>query len=359
MGAGVFANGREVSARKSDNQSIAAMPDVCLSPPSPPAGPLPIPYPNFSNASDTSDGTKTVKIADDEVGMKDQSNYKTSKGDEAATRSFGMGVVSHSIQGKTYFAAWSSDVMFEGANAVRFMDMTTHNHGSPSNPPSGTASAAGADVDVSKINCDELDNRNKADERRLPPDYAGKGNTNSNYAFDSRSNKVASQAKKAHSKVAVQQMFPDEYVLGRPAPTRRKKASVKRGRRSNVNCKGTTFKYSGEFFKGGHSEPRIVETLFANSAGGKISGTLKLKINWKSKKPQISTAAPCEYCHALLCAAAHCGLKIVFCTEDNREEPLKKGDCPDDVDMTKPEVQQDMKAKNELLAARLKPAPAI
>src|SRR5215831_20381644 len=118
------------------------MPDVCLSPPPPPAGPIPLPYPNFSQPSNTSDGTKTVKIADDEVGMKDQSNYKNSKGDEAATRTFGMGVVSHSIQGKTYFAAWSSDVMFEGANAVRFMDMTTHNHANPMNSGSTTASVA-------------------------------------------------------------------------------------------------------------------------------------------------------------------------------------------------------------------------
>ena len=53
----------EVSAKADDNQSIAAMPDsVCLSPPSPPAGPTPIPYPNFSNASDTTNGTRTVKI---------------------------------------------------------------------------------------------------------------------------------------------------------------------------------------------------------------------------------------------------------------------------------------------------------
>ena len=67
MSGTVFANGLDVSARQSDDQCIAAMPDVCLSPPSPPAGPIPIPYPNFSQASDTTDGTKTVKIAGDEI----------------------------------------------------------------------------------------------------------------------------------------------------------------------------------------------------------------------------------------------------------------------------------------------------
>ena len=49
MGANVFANGLEVSCEKATNQSLAAMPDICLSPPSPPAGPIPIPYPNFSS----------------------------------------------------------------------------------------------------------------------------------------------------------------------------------------------------------------------------------------------------------------------------------------------------------------------
>src|SRR5215472_10526666 len=168
MGANVFANGREISAKKAGNQSISAMPDVCLSPPAPPAGPIPVPYPNFSNASDTSDGTKTVKIADDEVGMKNQSNYKTSKGDEAATKSQGMGVVTATIQGKTLFSAWSSDVMFEGANAVRFMDLTTHNHANPMNSACATASQASADMEPPpESDCKELDDTNKKDRETL------------------------------------------------------------------------------------------------------------------------------------------------------------------------------------------------
>jgi hypothetical protein len=128
MSKNVFANGREVSAAKDDNQSIAAMPDVCLSPPTPPAGPVPIPYPNFSNAADTNDGTRTVKVGGDQVGIKNSSTYKKSNGDEAATKTLGMGVMSHQIQNTTYFAAWSFDVKFEGENAVRQLDMTTHNN---------------------------------------------------------------------------------------------------------------------------------------------------------------------------------------------------------------------------------------
>jgi hypothetical protein len=62
------------------------------------------------------------------VGIKNSSTYKKSNGDEAATKGLGMGVTSHQIQNTTYFAAWSFDVKFEGQNAVRFLDMTTHNN---------------------------------------------------------------------------------------------------------------------------------------------------------------------------------------------------------------------------------------
>lgn len=127
MSKNVFANGREVAAVKDDNASLGAMPDVCLSPPTPPAGPLPIPYPNFSKASDLTDGTRDVSIGGGEVGMKSSSKYKKSSGDEAATKSLGMGVTSHQITNTVYFEAWSFDVKFEGANAVRLLDLTSGN----------------------------------------------------------------------------------------------------------------------------------------------------------------------------------------------------------------------------------------
>jgi len=131
MSKNVFANGREISAVKDGNKSIAAMPDVCHSPPPPPATPkigIPIPYPNFSKASDTAKGTKTVKIGGREASLKNKSYYKTSTGDEPATPALSKGVMTHTIKGKTYFASWSFDVKFERKNVVRHMDMTTHNH---------------------------------------------------------------------------------------------------------------------------------------------------------------------------------------------------------------------------------------
>lgn len=128
MSNSVYANGREIACKAGSGKSIAAFPDVCLSPPTPPAGPVPIPYPVTAMASDTDSGSKNVKISGDPVMLKDQSNFKKCSGDEAATKSLGMGVVTHNITGKVFFCAWSMDVKIEGQNAVRHLDMMTHNH---------------------------------------------------------------------------------------------------------------------------------------------------------------------------------------------------------------------------------------
>jgi hypothetical protein len=129
----VFANGMEIACKSGDAKVTAAFPDVCLSPPSPPAGPVPIPYPVTSVSSDTSNGSKTVKINGKEVMLKNKSFYKKCTGDEAATKSLGMGVITHCIKGKTYFASWSSDVKIEGENVCRHFDMTNSNGQSTTN----------------------------------------------------------------------------------------------------------------------------------------------------------------------------------------------------------------------------------
>src|SRR6266498_354634 len=131
MSSEVFANGNAVACKAGDGKVIAAFPDVCLSPPSPPAGPVPVPYPDTSFSKDMQNGSKTVKINGKEVMLKDKSFYKTSPlGDETATRSFGANVITHVITGKTYFVAWSMDVKFEGQNVDRHLDLTTSNHAS-------------------------------------------------------------------------------------------------------------------------------------------------------------------------------------------------------------------------------------
>jgi hypothetical protein len=150
----VYANGNEIACKAGDGKVIASFPDVCLSPPSPPAGPVPVPYPDTSFSKDMQNGSKTVKISGQEVMLKDQSFYKTSPlGDEAATQGLGANVITHVITGKTYFAAWSMDVKFEGQNVDRHIDITTSNHmsmppGTPTPNPNLDAMAYGEIEDL-------------------------------------------------------------------------------------------------------------------------------------------------------------------------------------------------------------------
>lgn len=133
----VFANNREISCKAADGKSICAFPDVCFTPPENPATPpgVPIPYPNTGLASDTSNGSTSVKISKKEVMLKNKSYFKRSMGDEAGCAAK-KGVITSKNMGKVYFTMWSMDVKIEGENAVRMMDLTTHNHMSlPGNTP--------------------------------------------------------------------------------------------------------------------------------------------------------------------------------------------------------------------------------
>ena len=159
----VFANGREVSGKATPNEVIAGFPSVCLSPPSPPAGPIPIPYPMFTDAGKTSDGTGSVHIKKKEVGKKNGSIWSKSKGNEAATRSFGMDVVSHTISGASKHQAYSFDVKFEKSGAERFMDLTTTNHGSdPATAVTNDIAKPAPAKPGTEAECTSLGEKNKA-----------------------------------------------------------------------------------------------------------------------------------------------------------------------------------------------------
>ncbi|MFZ1416324.1 MAG: PAAR-like domain-containing protein [Defluviicoccus sp.] len=137
MGNNVYANNNEVACKKGSGKSICAFPDVCMTPPENPATPpgVPVPYPNTGMDSDTTDGSKTVKINSAEVMLKNKSYFKKSIGDESGCAAK-KGIVTSAHRGKVYFIAWSMDVKVESENVVRNFDMTTHNHGSgPNTPP--------------------------------------------------------------------------------------------------------------------------------------------------------------------------------------------------------------------------------
>jgi hypothetical protein len=129
----VYANGREIACKSGSGKVIAAFPDVCFTPPDkvPPTPPgVPIPYPVTSMASDTSKGTKKVKISNKEVMKRDSSNFKKCMGDEAA-QTAKKGIINSKLSGKVFFNSWSMDVKVEGKNVVRHLDTTTSNHSSP------------------------------------------------------------------------------------------------------------------------------------------------------------------------------------------------------------------------------------
>lgn len=126
----VYANNQEIVSKGSDGKSAGAFPDVCFTPPSPPVGPLPLPYPNTCEAKDLADGSSKVVIVDKMICMEDSSYFSKSMGDEAATQTQNKGLISSKIQGKNYFINWSMNIKVEGKGVARHMDLMTHNHGS-------------------------------------------------------------------------------------------------------------------------------------------------------------------------------------------------------------------------------------
>lgn len=134
----VYANGMAIACKAGAGKVVAAFPSVCQSPPGPPTGPIPVPYPLSSRSRDLKAGSKQVKIGGQPVALQGQSYYKTKPlGNEAATKNFGASIVTHETAGRTQFAAGSIDVKFEGKKVCRHLDLTTSNHGSePGEGPS-------------------------------------------------------------------------------------------------------------------------------------------------------------------------------------------------------------------------------
>lgn len=315
----VFANGREISAKKDGNKSLCAMPDVCLSPPSPPAGPVPIPYPNTATASDTDSGSRSVKIGGDEVGLKSASTYKSSKGNEAATRTLGMGVVTHTIQGKMKHAAWSMDVKIEGQNAIRHMDLTTHNH--INNPNLALIlNQAGQNIAVAKpLDCKELavESKKQTDttsgDLRPSAHSTDVGVTATTASFSPTGGGGGSFMKACSRKSLVQSGKSSGYAQSRPADQDRA-------------C--TSDSWGGPLFAN-HTEPKLIEQVFdaakqlnlpMPAAPGSL-GTLTMNIQWRPTGETDISDQPCSSCKSGICAAVSCGLEIRLCEDGAPTKP--------------------------------------
>jgi len=364
MGRNVFANGLEVSGKASTNRSIAAMPDVCLSPPGPPAGPVPIPYPNTAFAKDTARGSRTVKIGGQEVGKKNSSTYSKSTGDEAATRSFGMNVVSHNITGPMKFAAWSMDVMVEGANATRFMDLTTHNHGNPSGGATGASMAEKGPPDFG-TDCQALETKNAAARKANPQldksqtvthgvfrDSSGtaehvrgssKGGLGNGWAVGvSTKEKRLSMTPAQRDYASFQPSIPQSQ-LKKQAKAQAKGQDydpIERDTHGTMACFGsgrekTPFQYHS--YEGmtpnypAHAEPKIIDEIFLTHPQPN-GGSLLLAIDWPGGPANRQTKeSPCKQsCAHLICAIEEAGCLDIWLCERNKEGQLemKKPTCP-------------------------------
>ncbi len=131
MGVTVNVNMRSV-VHKSSSGIATAFPDVCKTPVPPSPSPIPIPYPNISKSSDTSKGSKKVKMDGNPIMHKD-SEFSMSMGDEAGTA--GGGIITNKQKGKAKFIMYSFDVKVEGKNVARQLDIMMHNASAISNTP--------------------------------------------------------------------------------------------------------------------------------------------------------------------------------------------------------------------------------
>jgi Domain of unknown function (DUF4150)/GHH signature containing HNH/Endo VII superfamily nuclease toxin 2 len=171
----VFANFMEIACKAASGKTACSFPDVCFTPPQTPATPpgVPIPYPNTAFSSDTSDGSSTVKISNQEVMLKNKSFFKKSSGDEAGSAPK-KGLVNSKISGKVYFTAWSMDVKVENENVVRNLDLTTHNHAStPAN-----ASIPWPHIETTKTGAAKQCKNEVDEEQKACKDYKKQGKKN-------------------------------------------------------------------------------------------------------------------------------------------------------------------------------------
>ena len=332
MSGNVFANGMEVSGKASDNKSIAAMADACLSPPSPPAGPVPVPYPNTAMASDTADGSSSVKIGGQEVGLKNQSKYKQSNGNEPATNSFGAGVVSHKITGAMKFAAWSMDVMIEDANATRFGDLTTHNHMNNTNGAMTSSIAGLAMGNPADVTCKELSDSNRqartdmsSGEHGQGIKAVGDGNTTITHARYTAPSGV-SGLMRASSRAIVHQ-YDNTFAAGLSTEEKRAMADENNKVKSQAKPPCNKHQYQRAFMHPhtSHTESRLLEEIFSRYPSG--GGSILLSIDWPGGAAAGKTnKSPCDQCHALICAVADCFYPIEICNEDDEPKAPKCDD---------------------------------
>lgn len=320
----VYANGKEVSSKKTTNKSAPAMMSVCLSPPSPPAGPVPIPYPVTDMASNTTDGTGSVFIKKKEVGKKNGSNYKKCKGNEPATRNFGMDVVSHTIQGKTKFEAYSFDVMFEKDGAERFTDLTSTNHMNPASAfTASNANANNADL-VAEADCKKLKAQNDGFRETLNEELVEEDsahvNNNHTVASGAFFPTPGGGAGQGFIGTSCTSFLAHIYsALSQPTPSGRdrwiqvEQDGELKNHVASEACPGCTQPIGGQQC---HAELNIINHI-GRTAGCPPGGRVLLSIDWMSGGEQ-QAPEPCTNCqNRIQCICENNCLQVVICDEND------------------------------------------
>src|SRR5579871_883450 len=141
--------------------TIATLPDVCKTPS--PAGPIPIPYPNFADQSSLDNGSTTVKAHGNMIAIKG-SEYSMSSGDEAGNVG---GVTSNTFKKESAWITYSFDVKIDGGNACRHTDKMFQNHKNCANLAGNldpaTVKSAVHDIKCAIKKCDEKKANGKDD----------------------------------------------------------------------------------------------------------------------------------------------------------------------------------------------------
>jgi hypothetical protein len=322
----VFANSKRVSGKKTPNKSAPAMMSVCLSPPSPPAGPIPVPYPVADTASHTADGTGSVQIEKKEVGKKNSSTYSKCSGNQPATRSFGMDIVSHVIEGSTRFQAYSFDVLFEKGGADRFMDLTTSNHSNTGTATTMSAADA-ATAEAQAASCKALraevgrmrnaSNEASARDRSFSREQErSQGALTASQSADSGIQRRTSNYSNAQACMRADPPMPVARKTGVQGPGA--------GTSSNV-CGGGT-PYANMELKN-HTEAQMLENINWN----KKPQWVAFATDWSGYdrdtgryNPDLQNG-PCRDCQKKLDEACACGLTIIICdSEGNPRNYCKK-----------------------------------
>jgi hypothetical protein len=107
----------------SNGISTATIPDVCKTPS--PGGPVPVPYPNISQAATLAKGTTTVKADGGMMIAIKGSEFSLSNGDNAGVAG---GVKSSTFMKESTWILYSFDVKMDGQNACRLTDKKFQNH---------------------------------------------------------------------------------------------------------------------------------------------------------------------------------------------------------------------------------------